>query len=61
MRKHKKILVSVLLMGILFQTFPSIPHTYAQVPAEYKPNYKFAAERDKIEEINRTINAKQKN
>lgn len=61
MRKQKRIVIGVMLMGLLFQTFPSIPRAYAQVSAEYKPNYKFAAERDKIEETNRTINAKQKN
>ncbi|MBP6085785.1 hypothetical protein KA478_01040 [Patescibacteria group bacterium] len=43
------------MLGVLFQSFQIVPHVEAQIPAEYKPNYKFAAERDKIQETNDLI------
>jgi PKD repeat protein len=34
--------------------------TFALIPAEYRPNYKFSAELDKVQEINDKINSKRK-
>jgi hypothetical protein len=52
-------------MGLLafstMQSFSYAPVTQAQIPNEYRPNYKFANEWQKVEEINTVIAAKQRN
>lgn len=60
--KTKNILKTILsvavlgLFGALFLTAPR-ENVSAAVPMEYRPNYKFASQREKIEEIIYTINA----
>ncbi len=55
MKRRQKRVAIAWVLGVLFQSFQIVPHVEAQIPAEYKPNYKFAAERDKIQETNDLI------
>lgn len=51
MRKTKKGIVALLIASILSTQLTLTPITYAQIPLEYKPNYKFNSERAKSQEI----------
>lgn len=61
MKKNKKIVAMLWMIAILMQSYQIVPSVEAAIPAEYKPNYKFDAEWDKIEDLNVKINAKRKN
>jgi hypothetical protein len=60
MKKQKKLVAILWMITILMQSYQVVPYVDAAIPAEYKPNYKFDAEKDKIEELNVKINAKKK-
>lgn len=60
LKRIGSILAIVTLLAQSFWLF-HLPIASAQIPAEYKPNYKFATERAKIEEILYKIDAKKKN
>jgi hypothetical protein len=61
MKTHKKIISLVLMLSMLGSQFIYVPTTSAQVPAEYKPNYKFAPQRAQIQDTLYKIDAKRKN
>ena len=61
MKKQKKIVAVLGMIAILMQSYHIVPSVEAAIPAEYKPNYKFDTERDKIEDLNVKINSKRKN
>ncbi len=59
MKKQTTTRFTVWLLIWLWAIFLTQP-TFALIPAEYRPNYKFAAELEKVQEINDKINAKRK-
>ncbi len=61
MKTHKKIISLVLMLSMLGSQFIYAPTTSAAVPAEYKPNYKFAPQRAQIQDTLYKIDAKRKN
>ena len=61
MKKQKKIVAVLGMLAVLMQSYQVVPSVEAAVPAEYKPNYKFDSEWDKIEDLNVKINSKRKN
>ena len=57
----KRISIVACISLIVAQTFHITTPVSAQIPAEYKPNYKFAAERAKILDTKTSIDAKKQN
>lgn len=61
MKKNKKIVAIMWMIAMLVQSYQVVPHVEAQIPSEYRPNYKFAAQWDTIQDLNVKINSKRKN
>jgi hypothetical protein len=53
MKTQKKCIAGVMLGILLSSQIMLTPTTHAQVSLEYKPNYKFDTQRQKVEEIHR--------